>query len=142
MDIQSLLLVVHFQISLLYSPAQETSTNISEAHREAVWFALEPLSHMSKEGYYEVAAKGPSRLDRFCPRASKIIGQVILHWFDKVSSLSLSNFVHAADQAIYLRLVNIVKNYPGFAGCILDYDPSTINQLRPVLHEIISIITT
>lgn len=55
MDIQSLLLVTHLEISFLYRAEKEESSNeISESHREAFILALVPFRQISKHGYYEV----------------------------------------------------------------------------------------
>jgi hypothetical protein len=56
MDIQSLLLVTHLEISFLYcADKEQVSNGISESHREALMLALEPFRHISEHGYYEVS---------------------------------------------------------------------------------------
>lgn len=54
-DIQSLLLVCHFEISFLYSTAEDVSEYISDNLRSAFVVALQPFSDISKHGYIEVS---------------------------------------------------------------------------------------
>lgn len=55
MDIQSLLLVCHLEISFLYSAAEDASEYISDNLRSAFLVALQPFSDISKHGYFEVS---------------------------------------------------------------------------------------
>ncbi|RAO74361.1 uncharacterized protein BHQ10_010373 [Talaromyces amestolkiae] len=133
MDIQSLLLVCHLEISFLYSTAEDVSEYISDNLRSAFIVALQPFSDISKHGYIEIATQGPWRLDKASYYATRIVTQVIMKWITKICALASKGRVEEADKGLYLQLTRLVMQSPGFnnaADLEINYNPATVARAR------------
>jgi hypothetical protein len=89
----------------------------------------------------QIATKTPWLLDKSCPRATRTIAQVIMHWIDKLCSLAAVDSVEEADKMLYRQLARLVKDSPGFTTDIdTGYHQSTVCRIRPVVSEIMEMI--